>query len=196
MGALTTYEHGHHRVAEVAVAPLPLGHHGEQPAVEVLLPRGEEVWYATGHLADVVVLTVLPFSTAFQELVHGVVVPDERRLHVELDVYRPGCTSVEHLLVGDAVQFALRQRAPGPLLAVLLAELLLALHLVVAQFEATVEEVAHLRGDALLLRHLRHRLSWFRLFIDGAEELPDLLDVHVPLGIGPRTLDGRLLGQS
>ena len=126
----------------------------------------------------------------------GVVVLDQRALHVQFDVYRPGGAGIHHLLVGDAVQLALRQRSPGPELTVLLAELLDALHLVVAQLVASLEECLHLVGDALLLGHLRHGLAWRHRLVDGAEYLAQLLGIDVPCGERLGAHDRRLLGQA
>ena len=74
------------------------------------------------------------------------------------------------------------------------AELLQAFQFVVAQFVASLEEILHLAGDALLLRHHRHRLALRRRLIDALEDAANVLNADA-VGIAGGTDDARLYRQ-
>ena len=197
MGALTSDEHRDDGIAEVAAAAHPLGHHRQEPAVEVLLPVAVVGGHAPCQLADIVVLRVVVLRGGEEELVYGVIGIHQRRLHVGLDVYRPPVAALHHLLEGNALQLAFRQRFPGPVLPVPRPELLQTLHLVVAQFVAALEEVLDETGYALLVVHLRDGLAVERLLVDGTEDATLQLVAHGDgHPAGHRLADTRLLRQS
>ena len=111
VGALPADEHRHEAVAVVTAALLPLGHHGEEPAVEHVGPATVVGGYAAGKLADVVGLSV-PGKAAAEVVGDGVVVGRQRGADIEFHIYRPCHADLQHLLEGDAAQLPVGQLLP------------------------------------------------------------------------------------
>ncbi len=109
--SLSADEHGYHGIAVVAAALLPLRHHAQKPAVEQVGPGGIVGRYTTGKLADVVGGAV-PRAAAAEVVGNGVVVWSQCRAHVQLDVNTPCHADLQHLLEGNATQFAVGQLLP------------------------------------------------------------------------------------
>ena len=122
--ALPADEHGYEAVAVVAAALLPLGHHGEEPAVEEVGPLGVGGRYAACKLADVVGLAV-PLTAAAEVVGDGVVVGCQCRAHIKLDIHRPGHADLQHLLEGYAAQMPVGHLLPSFMLTLIMEMLML-----------------------------------------------------------------------
>ena len=166
--ALLSDEHRHHRVAVVLVDVEGLGHHCEEPAMEILGPVLIVGGQTAGEVFDVVLLSV-PGAAGSKELVDGVVVLDVGRLYVSAYVVHPAFAALLHLLYDEALHLSVGQRFPLPEVQVVGAELRDALDRVVAQLVAALQEILDAPHDALFLVHLRDGLPIVRFFVSIAE---------------------------
>ena len=175
--SLFANEQGHHRVTVVLVEVQCLGHHSQEPAVEVFGPQLVVGGQAACKVLDVVVLLV-PFSTTRQEFVDGVVVLDVSRLYIGADVVHPTLSALLHLFHHQTLQVSVGEWLPRTEAQVVGTELRNTFHYVVSELIAARQEVLDAAHDAFLFVHLRDGRSFVRLFISITERLANQVNTQ------------------
>ena len=85
--ALPSDDERHDGIAVAAVLAQPVGYHRKHPHVEVVGPMGILGMYATCEFADAVF--AVPSGQVVEIVGHGVVLRDERGIHVAAQVFVP-----------------------------------------------------------------------------------------------------------